>query len=165
MPTPVTGASSNHFREHLTHLERFREHFPGKKIVFYDLGLTHGEKTYLQRNKDVYEYRFFNYTEYPSHFLNLKNYAWKVAIWADVLPKYGAIAWFDSSIWFWKSPDEAIEEKIRTFNSSWIYYIKAAGHDILSHTHPKMYGYFPSNWTQHSLTTTVLVLKIELQIF
>ena len=30
-----------------------------------------------------------------------------------------------------------------------VFYIKAAAHDIVSHTNPPMYGYFPSNWTAH----------------
>ena len=35
-----------------------------------------------------------------------------------------------------------------------MYYIKEAGHDIRSHTHPRMYSYFPSDLQKHSASTT-----------
>ena len=70
------------------------------------------------------------------------------------LSEFGSICWFDSSIWFWKSPEEGINEKIRKHDSSFMYYIKEAGHDIRSHTHPRMYSYFPSDLAKHSAHTT-----------
>ena len=155
-PTPVTGCSTNHFREHLSHVEQVRQFFPGKKIVFYDLGLSLGEAMYLQNKTDIYIYRRLEYKNYPWHISQLKTYAWKVAIWAQVLPEFGSIIWFDTSIFFWDGAKDIINKKIRdpSKDSSWIYYIKSAAHDISSHSHPLMYSYFPSNITKHSHIST-----------
>ena len=86
-PTPATGASSNHFREHLTHIDQTMKFFPGKKIVFYDLGLTPGEVEYLKKHNETYIYREFEYDKYPEHIRHLKNYAWKVLIWSELIQK------------------------------------------------------------------------------
>ena len=59
---------------------------------------------------------------------------------------YDAIQYFDSSIWFLNSSSRAIEAKIHKEDSCWIYFIKEAGHDISSHTHPGMFNFFPSDY-------------------
>ena len=149
-PTPVTGCSTNHFREHLSHVEQVRKYFPHKKIIFYDLGLSSGEALYLQNKTDIYIYKKLDYESYPDYVNQVKTYAWKIAVWAELLPIYGALIWFDTSIWFWKGAEDLIESKIRYQNSNFIYYIKEAAHDIASFTHPFMYGYFPSDMKRHS---------------
>lgn len=153
-PTPVTGCSTNHFHEHLSHVEQVKKYFPGKKIVFYDLGLNLGEVLYLKNKTDTYIYRKLNFRDHPWHVSMLKTYAWKIAIWGEVLPEFGSIIWFDTSIWFWQGAEDLIESKIRYQDSSFVYYIKEAAHDISSHTHPLMYSYFPSNLTQHTKLST-----------
>lgn len=42
-PIPITGASSNHFTEHLSHTDVIYKYFPNQKVVFYDLGLSDAE--------------------------------------------------------------------------------------------------------------------------
>ena len=169
-PTPVTACSSNHFREHLTHADRVAKFFPDHKIVFYDIGLSEAEAHWV-KNNPRYVYKKFNFEEYPSHVSYLKNYAWKILIWADVLPKYGSIVWFDSSIWFWNGTQHWIQEKIVKQDSCWLYYIKEAAHDISSHTHPNMYGFFPSDMAQHSAWRThmkmagaVVIYRLKVKI-
>ena len=83
-PTPVTACSSNHFREHLTHADRVAKFFPDHKIVFYDIGLSPAEAEWV-KNNPRYVYKKFNFDQYPPHVSYLKNYSWKILIWADVL--------------------------------------------------------------------------------
>ena len=111
---------------------------------------------FLKNSKD-HVYKKFDFSKYPKHVEYLKNFAWKILIWAEVLPVYGGIVWFDSSIWFWNGTDtESIRDKIFGKNlqnlkystnsksdSCFLYYIKQATHNIASHTHPNLYSYFP----------------------
>lgn len=41
VPQLVTAVSENHFTEHKEHMDQVRKHYPGQKVVIYDLGLTH----------------------------------------------------------------------------------------------------------------------------
>ena len=40
---PVTGASSDHFTESIDGVASMQTNMPGKKIIYYDLGLTPAE--------------------------------------------------------------------------------------------------------------------------
>lgn len=53
--------------------------------------------------------------------------------------------WFDTSIWFTKNADVAIQKYAIEQNTDFVYYIHPAGHNIAWATHPEMFGYFPSN--------------------
>ena len=44
---------------------------------------------------------------------------------------------------------DANKSNFRGFDQDFLYFIKTAGHDIASHTHPTMYSYFPSNYMAH----------------
>lgn len=149
-PQLVTAFSANHFHEHVTHVPNIKEKFPGQKVVVYDLGLEPEQVQYLQSNPDFYIYKKFDYGDYPDHVRVLKNYAWKTLIWAETLPEYGSILWFDTSIYFFKNANEAIYKHIVEQDTCWVFYIKAAAHDIASFTHPKLWGYFPSNYTKYN---------------
>ena len=64
----------------------------------------------------------------------------------ELLLEYPAIQYFDTSIWFYQGRKKAVQEKIYRQDSCWIYYIKNAGHDVTSHTHPGMFHYFPVDY-------------------
>ena len=59
----------------------------------------------------------------------------------ELLQEYDAIQYFDTSIWFYRGREGAVREKIYKQDSCWIYFIKNAGHDVTSHTHPSMFHY------------------------
>ena len=148
VPVSVTAVSSDHFHEHLTHVTNARKFLQNETIIIYDLGLTPGQVKWI-KNQSNYQYRYFDLKMYPSHVAELKNYAWKIIIWAEILIEFQALVWFDSSIWFWADIKQAITETIFKKNSSWLYYIKPAAHDISSYTHPGMYSFFPSDLFKH----------------
>lgn len=152
-PTLVTGFSANHFHEHTTHIENLKEKFPGQKVVVYDLGLEPDQIEFIKERPEFYVYRYFDFEQYPEHVKILKNYAWKTMIWAQVLPEFGSILWFDTSIYFWKNAEDAIKTRILGRDTCWVFYIKQAGHDIASHTHPRM-------WTYSQCLKTNLLKKV-----
>merc|ERR1712048_99355 len=147
-PQLVTAASSNHFVEFREHAKAMRKHFPGEKMVVYDLGLSDVEIKWIKEgpDHDLFIYKKFDFSQYPWHVQILSNFAWKIMIWMEMFQNYDAIQYFDSSIWFIDSSKNAINAKIYNEDSCWVYFIKEAGHDISSHTHPGMFNFFPSDY-------------------
>lgn len=148
IPQLVTAASEDHFQEHIQHMGQIKKHYPNQKVVIYDLGLTSDQVEYITDKPDLYIYEVFDFWKYGWHTQTLQNFAWKILVWMETLQKYKAIQYFDSSIWFRNNGTLAKEEKIYKLNSCWLYYIKKAGHDITSHTHPTMMSYFPADWVK-----------------
>lgn len=80
----VTGASSNHFRSLLALLESLTalDSVPTleAKIVVFDLGLAAEEIEELSLAFPSAEHRRLDWSSYPSHVSNLRNFAWKPLI-------------------------------------------------------------------------------------
>uniref|UniRef100_A0A0N4ZI15 C2H2-type domain-containing protein n=1 Tax=Parastrongyloides trichosuri TaxID=131310 RepID=A0A0N4ZI15_PARTI len=104
MPHPrvVTAFSNNHKDEAGRLLKSFRDHFPGQKIIVYDLGLSYDAVKKLKKMCYV-EYRKFDFKKYPKHVSIIKTYAFKILIAAEVLRDYGSVFWADASVRFKKT--------------------------------------------------------------
>uniref|UniRef100_A0A0K0FR06 Nucleotide-diphospho-sugar transferase domain-containing protein n=1 Tax=Strongyloides venezuelensis TaxID=75913 RepID=A0A0K0FR06_STRVS len=114
-PKVVTAFSNNHLNEATLLLESFRKNFPNQKIIVYDLGLS--RKNVKQTKKICFvEYRKFNFSRYPKHVSNLKTYAFKILIAAEVLKEYGAIFWADASVRFTKSNLNNVYDLLNCYN-------------------------------------------------
>uniref|UniRef100_A0A0N5A2A8 Peptide-O-fucosyltransferase n=1 Tax=Parastrongyloides trichosuri TaxID=131310 RepID=A0A0N5A2A8_PARTI len=99
LPKVVTAFSQNHKNEAGLLLKSFRKHFPGQKIIVYDIGLS--SKAVKKLKKMCYvEYRKFDFKRYPYHVSEIKTYAFKILIAAEVLKDYGSIWWADASVRF-----------------------------------------------------------------
>uniref|UniRef100_A0A0K0FTK3 DUF362 domain-containing protein n=1 Tax=Strongyloides venezuelensis TaxID=75913 RepID=A0A0K0FTK3_STRVS len=98
----VTAFSENHKNEASLLLASFKKHFPGQKIIVYNLGLTKKTKKFLKKLCFV-EYRKFDFKKYPKHVSNIMNYSFKILILAEVLKEYGSVVWADASIRFKKT--------------------------------------------------------------
>ena len=96
---PVTGASSNHFGECKANIEHFSKQFPGKRVIFYDLGLDDSQVSFVKSLPFV-TFRKFEFASYPVHVRNLHNYAWKTLIIQEILAEFDGVMWFDSSVKF-----------------------------------------------------------------
>jgi hypothetical protein len=96
----VTGADSSHFKSALQLLSSLEEFESESKKVFYDLGLTSGEKSILKNKFNSVEYQNFNYSLYPAYFNIKKNageYAWKpVIIWDELQKHKCKVVWMDA---------------------------------------------------------------------
>ena len=114
---PVTGASSNHFEEFRQHISTFAKLFPGISVIFYDLGLTRSQVTFILKNLPFVQYRMFDFNEYPPHVSNLINYAWKPLIIQEILGEFDGATWFDSSIKFKENNTHDVLQRL-TFGSS-----------------------------------------------
>ena len=133
---PVTGVSSNHFEEFKVNIEQFPKHFPGKKVIFYDLGLDDSQANHVKSLPFV-TFRKFSFDSYPTHVRNLHNYAWKTLIFQEILADYDGIMWFDSSIIFKGNQTQVIMERLARQKSGFMFYMAASDHPIVTATHPR----------------------------
>lgn len=65
----MTAASSNHFVEFREHAKAMRRHFPGEKMVVYDLGLNDIELKYIKSGPDsgLFIYKKFDFEKLESY--------------------------------------------------------------------------------------------------
>ena len=149
-PQPVTGISSNHFAEHQANAKIFFRIFPNEKVLFVDLGLTEIQSDRI-KSDDRYIYKKFDFEKYPEKTTWLTSMAFKVFSIMECLMVYQACMWWDASIKFTKNYDDLLENYVYGKNSSFVYYIKPAGHTVSWATHPLMFSYLPSNITRLNL--------------
>ena len=137
----VTGSSSNHFDELLSHIDRVPLFFPRKILIVYDLGLSKQEVKKLHEISFV-EYRKFNFDRFPGHVENLHTYAWKPLILQQLLNQYGGVMWMDSSIILTRNISYLLERMVK-LQTGFLFYLPSAEHSIASATHPQMLQYLP----------------------
>ncbi|KAL9655676.1 hypothetical protein ABK040_002336 [Willaertia magna] len=75
-----------------------------RPILVYDLGLT------SEQRKEVLTWKYvelvaFPFENYPTHFKDLKNFAWKAAVMVLALEKYPSIIFLDSGVELWNRLD------------------------------------------------------------
>lgn len=145
VPQLVTAFSANHFHEHQQIIPSAFEHYPGQKILVYDIGLAPTQVEYIKSRPDQYIYEFYDWKKYPAHAKLLMNMVFKVTIWIECLMKYKACQWFDTSILFTKNSSVPIKKYALEKDTDFIYYIHPAGHNIAWATHPELFAYFPSD--------------------
>jgi len=138
---PVTGASSNHYKEFMLNIKHFASNFPGIKVIFYDLGLENSQVSRVKSLPFV-NYRKLNFDYYPSHVRNLHTYAWKPLIIQQILTDFDGVMWFDTSVKFQANTDHVLERMARV-KSGILFYVGTTGHSILAATNPGMLKYFP----------------------
>ena len=143
---PVTGASSNHFRECKANIEHFSKQFPGKRVIFYDLGHDDSQVSFVKSLPFV-TFRTFEFASYPAHVRNLHNYAWKTLIIQEILAEFDGVMWFDSSVKFTGNHTHAIIEQLARHKSGFMFYVSTTGHSIITATHPRMMEYLPMEKT------------------
>ena len=140
---PVTGASRNHYREFKNNIGYFAKQFPGKAVIFYDLGLTNSQVSEILTTLPFVKFRKFDFDAYPPHVRNLGNYAWKSLIIQQILSEFDGVMWFDSSVKFQENDTSAIIEQLARRKSGFLFYVSTTGHSIITATHPDMMEYFP----------------------
>ena len=143
-PQLVTGLSSNHFNEHKAAIESVWEKFPGQNVMVFDLGLSQDEINFFLADRR-YIYNKLEFSNYPKHVKWLTSMAFKVLCIMECLIQYGNCLWFDTSIVFHENASKLIMKHIIKQKSSFVYYIKPAGHNVAWATHPIMFAYLPSN--------------------
>ena len=139
-PQPITGVSANHFLEHQVNAAIFFDKFPGKKLLFMDLGLTPIQVDKIKADRR-YIYKKLDFRKYPEKTTWLTNMAFKVFSIMECLMRYQACMWWDASIRFTKNYDDLLDKYVYGQNSSFVYYIRPAGHSVSWATHPMMFSY------------------------
>jgi len=142
---PVTAASNNHYGEFKGNIGHFSKHFPGTKLIFYDIGLGDSQASDTKALPFV-SYRKFNFDAYPPHIRNFHNYAWKLLIIQEVLAEFDGAMWLDASVKFVGNPSFILERMAR-FKTGILFYVGTTGHSMLAATNPGMLKYFPLNET------------------
>ena len=138
---PTTAASSNHYGEFKENIRHFAKHFPGAKVIFYDIGLNDPQARDIKALPFV-SYRKFNFDAYPPHIRNLHNYAWKLLIIQEVLAEFDGAMWFDTSVKFQGNAGFILERMAR-FKTGILFYVGPTSHSMLAATNPGMLKYFP----------------------
>ena len=143
-PQLFTAVSENHFNEHVANSESVFKNFPGQKILVFDIGLSKSQaiyfKNYTFENQTKYIYKKFDFGNYPRKTLWLTGMSWKIFAHMECLIQFSACQWFDASIVFQKSTDQIVQKYVYERNSSFVYYIRPAGHTTPWATHPFMSG-------------------------
>ena len=139
----VTGASSNHFNEALTAIVSLQNANLSRSIYFYDLGL---KKKYVEQllNTKTIHYRVFEFNKYPNHVRNLKNYAFKALVWADMLKSHNSFLWIDASGRFKTCFADVIAPSLAVVQEVGIAMFHNAPHSTGAVTHPQMLQYLPT---------------------
>ena len=118
-------------------------------MLVFDIGLSKSQAIYFKNhsfeNQTKYIYRKFNFTNYPQKTLWLTGMSWKIFAHMECLIQFSACQWFDASIVFQKSTDQIVKKYVYERKSSFVYFIRPAGHTTPWATHPFMFFYFPSN--------------------
>ena len=138
---PVTAASRNHFEELMCNTKFFPSHFPGVKVLFYDLGLSKRQAEHMKKLPYI-EYRTFEFSRYPAHIKNLHNYAWKILVIQRALSEVDGVAWFDASVRF-RGNFDSLKKRMISNKSGVQYYINITRKTICSVAHPGTMEYFP----------------------
>ena len=119
----------------------FSENFPGKRAIFYDLGLDVSQASEVKRLPFL-TYRKFYFDAYPPHIRNLQTKAWKLPLIQQVLAEFDGAMRFDTSVRF-QANRRNILERMARIKSGTLFYNRRSSHSILAATHPTMLKYFP----------------------
>ena len=103
----VTAISSSHFEEAKDMIASAQHFLPTTRIVVYDLGLKENERKELESFCNV-EVRSFVFKQYPPHFRDLFNYAWKPIVIRTVAQEAEYICWADASVRFVENFESAL---------------------------------------------------------
>ncbi len=95
--TIITAASSNHASCAVNLLWTVRHFEAGSRVIFYDLGLTGGERAAALAYGA--EMRSYHFEKHPSWVRNLKQFAWKADLFEEVAretERGDSILWLDA---------------------------------------------------------------------
>ncbi|CAD5219257.1 unnamed protein product [Bursaphelenchus xylophilus] len=140
-PVFVSGCSEDHFREMVGLVKNIRQRIQNPRIIVYDLGLNSTQIEEVKSWCNV-EYRFFVFEQYPEHFRNLRNYAFK-AIIAEVLQTEKNFFYYDSSVRLKNDAHKIIPEAVKAGRSPPFMNYNAAPHSVYAVTQEGMYDYLP----------------------
>ena len=146
-PRGVSTRGAISIQEHLISIRKVFTNFPRSKILFYDLGLVQEQADFI-KSSPRYIYKKFDFSIYPEKTEWLRSMAFKILILSECLIEFKACTWFDTSIIFHTNSTNLVEDFVYKRKSSFVYYIKPAGHSSAWATHPLMYAYFPTNITR-----------------
>uniref|UniRef100_A0A0K0FBE7 Nucleotid_trans domain-containing protein n=1 Tax=Strongyloides venezuelensis TaxID=75913 RepID=A0A0K0FBE7_STRVS len=145
-PIFVTSVSDPFIPRVIVLLESIIKNFPKSKIIVYDLGL---KKSNIHKVKKVCSviYRKFKFENYPNHVSNLKTYAFKALIIAEVLRDFKALWYLDSSLTFTNSHLKNVYTTMESKKSPYILHDNS-NHGIIRATVNETFDYLPSNTTK-----------------
>ncbi|KAI6180078.1 hypothetical protein M3Y98_00680600 [Aphelenchoides besseyi] len=140
-PVFVTSISSDYFTELKAFVKNIRDYYPKSKIVVFDIGLETQEIKELS-SWCLVEYRVFDFSKYPTHVQNLKNYSFKLTI-IEAFEKYKTFFYVDPSV---RIDSRRLVTFLQGVQSGVLLPFTThtwTGHSVYATTHPAMYAYFP----------------------
>jgi hypothetical protein len=89
----------------------------------------------VYKNSCHIEYRVFNFSRYPDSVRNMKNYRWKLLLFAELMQEFDAVWWGDSSIRWHHSNLSRVYDAVNRQIVSPFLLIDPQDHSILATTH------------------------------
>ena len=141
----VTGVSANHFQQSKDAIAGVQHHFPKKKVLYFDWGLTEDQKADLQKWCNV-EVRNFNFSDFhhlaSMNIAEKKRYqAAKVFVILTALKEYPAVIWMDASIRLMSHKFAALYHMLER-NTGFALLAGGTTASTYAVTPPQMYEYF-----------------------
>ncbi|KAL3070986.1 hypothetical protein niasHS_016184 [Heterodera schachtii] len=117
-----------------------------EKIIAYDLGTVSKNKEWMKELNSVcnFELRVYNFSQMVNERIrDLKSYAFKFFIWADVLLEYDTVVWLDTSAIFFQNDFKRFFEPMQKGKIGTVQSPSFALHSTNMATHPGMYEFLP----------------------
>ena len=133
-----TAFSSNHFREAQDMIGSVQKYLPHTKIIVYDIGLSTEERGKVAKYCNV-EFRMFDFSKYPPHVKNIKNYAWRPFMLQELAQEYDVILYGDASL---RLTGYNISKALECLLDFPFLDAKSAQKPIIALTHEKQIEYF-----------------------
>jgi hypothetical protein len=135
----VTAADSTYYKAMKNLAASVKFWSPENKLVVYNLGMTAEQLDDIKTWSNLHSLRWMGGIPktLPSHFNELKNYAWKSIIMNETVHEYKSIIWADAGSTF-VGPVNTIEDIIR-WNG--IFLVKGQDEDMKPMAHEGMFRY------------------------
>jgi len=138
----VTACSADHFTESILLVRSLQKYMPGRRVLYWDIGLTAAQAAAVRQLCGV-EYRRFDATKYPPHVATLVTYAFKPLILMESFAESQVLWWVDASVRF-TQPN--VDYVLRTMKERHgLVLFRDPEHSVWSTTNPQTYNYLSTD--------------------
>uniref|UniRef100_A0A914HVN1 Uncharacterized protein n=1 Tax=Globodera rostochiensis TaxID=31243 RepID=A0A914HVN1_GLORO len=151
----VTAADDKFYPSFRVLIANIKENFGcNQKIIAYDLGTVAKNEEWMKEINSIcnLEWRIFDFTQMvEGRVRNLKTYAWKLFVIADVFMEFDTVVWLDTSIVFESNNLAKFLVPIQSGKIAPVQVPSFSSHGMNRATHPEMYEFLPmyANYEQN----------------
>ncbi|KAI3419386.1 hypothetical protein GPALN_006631 [Globodera pallida] len=143
----VTATDDKYYPSFRMLIANIKEKFGCKQhIIAYDLGKVTKNKEWMNEINSIcnLEWRIFNFTQMADDRVrDLKSYAWKIFVIAQIFSEFDTFVWLDTSIFFESNNLAKFLVPIQSDKIGSVQVPSYSGHGMNRATHPGMYKFLP----------------------